>query len=174
MTKVRPPFTFENALTQVAGHIGWPRTAEIVGQAERTVRNWSDPDTTASITLAAALKLDEEFHRAGGEGTPFLHCYATLLEATKIAASPELAALIASAATSAKETGEAIHAVLAAATPKATLADLAIGERELEEGIAALTKSLAALRARREAFQQGKGSDTDARVQEVAPSMQTV
>jgi hypothetical protein len=176
MTKVRSAFTFENALTQVAGHIGWERTAEIVGAAERTVRNWSDPDTTSSITLDAALKLDEEFHRAGGEGTPFLYCYATRLEATKIAATPGLAALIASAASSAKETGEAIAAVLAAATPNATIADMAIGERELEEGITALTNSLAALRARREALVEGQGkegTEPSDRTLEVVPPMQT-
>ena len=86
----------------------------------------------------------------------------------KIAGSPEIAALIASAASSAKETGEAIAAVLAAATPKATLADFAIGERELEESIGALTNSLAALRARRKAVEEGTGEST-VRAPEVAP-----
>jgi hypothetical protein len=173
MTKRRAALTFENALTQVAGHIGWQRTAEIVGTAERTVRNWSDPDTSASITLAAALKLDEEFHKAGGQGTPFLLCYATLLEAVKIATSPELAALIASAAKSARESGEAVSAMLGAATPTATIADFAIAERELEEAINAQTNALAAVRARRMAVEEGNGSGTDARAREVAHTMQT-
>jgi hypothetical protein len=65
--------------------------------------------------------------------------------------------------------------ILNAATPKATLADLAIGERELEEGIAALHHSLAALRARRQAVEEGTGeSQGDAvRAQEVAPPRMT-
>jgi DNA-binding transcriptional regulator YdaS (Cro superfamily) len=90
LTKIRQPLTFENALTKVAGHIGWARVAEITKKAENTVRNWSDQDTTASITLDAALLLDEEFHKTGGDGTPFLHTYAVRMEAFKIAASPSL------------------------------------------------------------------------------------
>jgi hypothetical protein len=173
MTKRRGAWTFENALSQIAGHIGWARVSEIVGQAERTVRNWSDPDTTASITLKAALKLDEEFHNAGGNGTPFLLCYATQLEAAKIASSPELAALIASAASSAKESGEAVAAMLSAATPTATLADFAIAERELEEAVTAQTNALAALRARRRALLDETEEPEAARAQEVAPTMRT-
>jgi hypothetical protein len=169
MTKDRAPLTFENALTQIAGHIGWPRVSEIVGHAERTCRNWSDPDTTARITLNAALQLDEEFHNAGGEGTPFLLCYATKLEAAKIASCPELAALIASAARAAKESGEAIAAALGAATPKAAIADLIMAEREHEQAIAAMTTTLAALKSRREALTQGKdGTDTTVRAPGVA------
>lgn len=159
MTKLRQAFTFENALTRVAGHIGWSRVAEIVGKSETTVRNWSDPDTTASITLQAALKLDFEFHEAGGEGAPFLLCYATLVDAARLAAFPERAALIAGAAKSAKESGEAIAAILEAADAKASLGDFAIAERELEEAITAHTNSLAALRARRKAFLETEGNE---------------
>jgi hypothetical protein len=164
MTKLRPPLSFENALTKVAGHIGWERTAAIVGQAPRTVRNWSEPDTTAKITLDAALQLDVEYHKAGGEGTPFLLCYATRVEADRIAASPELQALIDCAASAAKEGGEAVSATLHAAKPRASIADLVIAEREHEDAISAHTKSLAALRARREALttEQGTGRRTAA------------
>lgn len=173
MTKVRPPLTFENALTKVAGHIGWDRVAEITKKGESTVRNWSDHDTTTSITLECALLLDAEFHKAGGDGTPFLLCYATRLEASKIASSPELAALIASAASSAKESGEAVSALLHAATHKASLADIAIAERELEEAINAQTNALAAVRARRQALEEGTGESLgDAvRAREVAPPL---
>ena len=60
MTKVRSPLTFELALTKVAAVIGWPRVAEVCGQAERTVRNWSDVDTSARVNMDAALRLDVE------------------------------------------------------------------------------------------------------------------
>lgn len=176
MTKLRAPLTFENALTKVAGHIGWPRVALICGQAERTVRNWSEPDTTAAITLEAALQLDKSFHIAGGDGTPFLYCYATRLEAEKMAASPELAALIASAAQSARETGEAVEAMLGAASPTATRADFAIARREIEESLVALNNALAVLMAREKAMVEAEGEEQQAepaRAQGVAPTMTT-
>ena len=174
MTKRRDALTFENALSKVAGHIGWPRTAEIVGQAERTVRNWSDPDTTASITLDAALKLDVEYHNAGGEGAPFLLCYATRIDTERLMGSPERQALIAGAARSAKEAGEAIEAILKAAHAAASLADVAIGKREIEEAISALTNSLATLQAREKALKAQERHEEDderelARAPEVAP-----
>lgn len=150
MTKVRPPLTFENALTKVAAAVGWEKVAEICGQAERTVRNWSEPDTTASITLEAALKLDCAFHAAGGEGAPPFHlCYATRLDLERLAACPGREELLASIGTAAKESGEALAAALAASKPGAGRAAFAIAEKEFEETIAAFQTGFAALRARR-------------------------
>jgi len=146
MTKLRPPLTFENALTKVAGTIGWARTAEIVGFAERTVRNWSEPDTTASITLEAAWKLDVAFLEAGGDTPPFLHCYAKRVDLEALAATGGREALIAGAALAARESGEAVSATLAAAHPNATPADFAIAEREIEQAIEAKTSMLAHVR----------------------------
>lgn len=173
MTKIRTPLTFENALTTVAAALGWKKTARIVGRSENTVRNWSDNDTTTGITLEAALQLDVEYHKAGGEGAPFFNCYATLVESARLDACPEIQALIAGAAKVAKETGEAIEATLNAATTSSGLSDIAIAERELEEAINAQTNALAAVRARRKAIEEGNGSGTDARAQEVAQPMQT-
>jgi hypothetical protein len=162
MTKLRAPLTFENALAKVAGHIGWEETAKICGQAERTVRNWSEPDTTASITLEAAFKLDIAFHAAGGDGCPFLYCYMTRVDMERLAACPGREALLTSIAESARESGEALAAAIAAAHPAAGRADFAIGERELEESIDALQNSLAALRARRKAALAGElGEDQE-------------
>jgi hypothetical protein len=155
VTKRRAPLTFENSLTVVAGVIGWPRTADIVGQAERTVRNWSEPDTTAAISLEAALKLDTAFHAAGGEGFPFFRCYRTRLDVDSLAASPGREELIVRAGKAAYESGEAIAASLAASHPAATSTDFALAERELEESIAAKTNLLTALRARHKAALDG-------------------
>lgn len=149
MTKLRAPLTFELALTKIAGLIGWDRAAAIVGAAERTVRNWSDPDTSSAVTLDAALQLDVEFRRAGGDGAPMLQCYATRLRVDTVAACPSSAAIARAAATAAKEAGEAIAAVIAAAQPGATPAETARAELELEESISAQTNTLATIRARR-------------------------
>jgi len=168
VTKLRAPLTFENALTKVAADIGWARVAEIVGQAERTVRNWSEPDTTASISLEAALKLDVAYVAAGGEDPPFARCYATRLNLESLAACPGREELLASAARAAKEAGEAVAASLTASHPRAGRPDYAIAERELEEALAAYTNLLAALKARRQAAEYGEGLDDEPRALGVA------
>jgi hypothetical protein len=149
VTKRRPPLTFENALTKTAAIIGWEEVARILGLAERTVRRWSEPDTTASITLEAALKLDIAVIDAGGDEAPFLLCYATRVDMESLAASPGRDALIAAAAEAARESGEAVAAALTAARPGASEADIILAERELEESIAAKTRLLKAVRAAR-------------------------
>lgn len=159
MTKGRDPLTFELALTKVASKIGWEQCAEIVGQKDRTVRNWSDPDTSAKISLDAALRLDVAFRVAGGEGPPpMFECYAARLEADTATACADLSALNAKIAKAAKEGGEAIAAAIAAAQPGATDSVRARAELELEESRSAITDTLATLRAgRRGDVQSGGG-----------------
>lgn len=150
MTKRRRPLTFENALTKIAAELGWPRVAEICGVQERACRNWSDPDTTQAISMEAALRLDVAFHAAGGEGSPFLQCYATRLDAEQLAATPGRERLLECAGVAAREAGEAVAAALAAALPGARPGDFVVGEKELEEAIDALTRTLAALKLRKD------------------------
>ena len=150
MTKLRAPLTFELALTKIAAVIGWARAAEIVGQSERTVRGWSEPDTSAGITLKAALQLDIAYVAAGGEGPPpMLQCYQTRIETDTAIATADKIALARQAATAAKEGGEAIAAVIMAAQPGASDQEVARAELEVEESIAAQTAALATLRAGR-------------------------
>lgn len=149
MTKRRAPLTFELALTKIAALIGWDNAAAIVGQAERTVRNWSDPDTSARITLDSALALDVAYAAAGGEGSPMHECFTARLKAERAEACAGAEALARSAAETAKESGEANAALFAAIRPGATDTDLLLAERELEESISASTNTLATLRAGR-------------------------
>lgn len=159
MTKRRLPVTFENALTRLAGTIGWAEVARICGAAERTVRNWSDPDTSAAITLDAALALDLAWRGEGGEGAPMFQCYRLRLEADAVdcfAAGDQLAL---AAARTAKESGEAIESAIIASRPGATEADRHAAEKELEEAISAATTTLATLRAGRRG---GRGGQEEA------------
>jgi hypothetical protein len=170
MTKRRAPCTFENALTTVAGALGWEEVARILGVAERTARNWSEPDTTANIRLGASLKLDSAFLAAGGEGAPFLQCYETQLELETMAACPGREALIHGAGVVARESGQAVAATLTAAHPAATATDIMIAEREHEEAITAHTNALAALRARRTSNSRDEGT-VEVQGQGGAPAM---
>lgn len=142
MTKVRPPLTIHNAITRVAGLIGWDAAARAVEQAPRTVYNWSDPDTPAEIPLWAAIKLDAAFIAAGGEGQPIHDCYQIQLEIAVADACGCIDALAEQAAIAAKESGEAVAALVRASRRGASRADRAIAARETEEAIAALKSTL--------------------------------
>ena len=147
MTKVRAPLSFELALTKVAGRIGWERVTEIVGKSRETVRLWSDPDAGAGITLDKALKLDLAFRQDGGDGAPFLTCYALRLDADAVALHADSRELSLLTARAAKESGEAIEAAIAAALPGASPQERARAELELEEAAEAVTNILSRLRA---------------------------
>jgi len=155
MTKLRYPLTYDLALTRVAGALGWPRVAAILHVAERTARDWSEPDTEPGVadrlTPANMEQLDIEYQQAGGQGTPFLECYAARLKSRLADALGTAEAISAAAARFAKEHGEAIAATIDAARPNAGDADFASAERELEEAINAGTVTLSAIRNRREA-----------------------
>jgi hypothetical protein len=148
--KPRPPVSFELALTKVAAVIGWDEAGRIVDNAPSTVRAWSDQDVAAGIRLDAALKLDTAYKAAGGEGPPpMLQCYLTRLEADVALATSCKIELALKAGKAAKEGGEAIAAVIAAAQPGACEKTIARAELETEEAIAAHTDTLATLRAGR-------------------------
>jgi len=147
MTKARAPLTFERALVRIADELGWPQVADIAGKDERTVRNWSDPDTSANMTIDVALRLDVAFRAAGGEGSPLFQVYALRLEADTCVACADSQRLAELTAVSAKEGGEAIAALVVAAQPGATPQQRARAELEAEEAIRALTETLAQVRA---------------------------
>lgn len=151
MTKLRPPLSIEQALVRIAGQIpgDWNAMAAVTGKAERTVRNWSDPDTPDDISMRAAILLDLEFQKCGGIGAPINDVYALLLKTgqqDKFACQAELAA---ATIAEVKESADAIAAQIAAAQPGATRSDIDRAIREKEEDIAAATRSLALLRAAR-------------------------
>jgi len=107
MTQLRPPCTFADAMTRVAGTIGWRPAATIVRRTERSLRYWSQPNSRTSPTLDQALALDEAYQEAGGEGAPFADAYAFQLGAMverREACRRQLAAELADAA---REAGEA-------------------------------------------------------------------
>jgi hypothetical protein len=151
VTKLRAALTYELALTKVAGLIGWPRCAEVLAVAERTVRNWSDPDAAANIRMDAAEALDIAWQQAGGTGAPFLEVYATRLKAALVDCLGSAEAIADAAAAAAKEGGEAVSWAIRASRPNATEADYIAAEREIEEAIEANTGALAAIRNRRRA-----------------------
>lgn len=152
MTKRREPLTFHRALTKIASIIGWDCCGAICGVSEKSVRNWSDPDVESEIRLIDAERLDRACLAATGHA-PFLEVYTLRLDVAAHQDDPHDVALMAAAA--AKETGEAVSALVLAATPNADRTVIRAARRELEEAIRTLTEGLAAL-DQREAQQGGR------------------
>jgi hypothetical protein len=141
MTKRREPLTYERALTQIASAIGWDRCAAICGVTERRVRAWSDPDCETEIRLIDAERLDRAFIDHGGDHAPFHTLSALRLDIASHAPDADLWAAVGAVA---KETGEAVSAMVLHAqrhTPASHRAAL----KEMEEAAAAVTQGLAAL-----------------------------
>ena len=137
MTKPRAPLTYDNALTRIAAQIGWAAMAEAVGQRERTVRDWGDPDLERRCPIEAAELLDLAFQAGGGQGAPMLETYSLRLEAAhthRFAAGIDLARAVCAMI---REGAEAKEKMIVASFPGATDQDRRDALRELEEFIAA-------------------------------------
>jgi len=146
MTKAREPLTYEHAITVIAAQIGWDNVAAICGVKERTARYWSDPECQTQIRLIDAERLDRAFLASGGDHAPFHRMMAMRLEIPVGAPSgPDLAACAIAAA---KEAGEAIAAMVAAAAHPDDPRLLRDAVRETQEAVVALNDELAALSAR--------------------------
>jgi hypothetical protein len=133
MTKAREPMSFHDAITKVVGLLGWAGAADAAGKSERTVRNWSDPDTAQQPTIEEALRLDAAFVAAGGTEPPILTAYSLRLDvATATVADPR--AIAASMKTAAREAAEAMGAMgEVLAQPNADPLILAAAQRECME-----------------------------------------
>ena len=137
MTKVRPPSTFPDSVTRIAGRVGWQAMADAVGKSERAVRNWSDPDMDRLPSIAEALALDALYLSAGGGEPPILSLYQLLLDRASQAPADTISLARATAA-AARETGEAIAAAVQAVPASDTSARL-VADREIGEAIEALS-----------------------------------
>ncbi|WP_267382209.1 MULTISPECIES: hypothetical protein [unclassified Sphingomonas] len=135
MTKVRTPLTSADAMTRVAGLLGWAEVSRIARRTNRCVRNWSDPDHGASAPIDTARNLEVAYRAAGGDGSPFLEAFAHQVEQQLAAATACQTALIADCADVSRETGEAVAFSLVLAQPGASPRDAlrALAEAEQAE-----------------------------------------
>ncbi|CDO37255.1 hypothetical protein [Novosphingobium sp. KN65.2] len=142
MTKRREPLTYQHTLTGVASLIGWDRCGAICGVSDRSVRNWSDPDCEIEIRMIDAERLDRAYIEHGGTYAPFHRLMSLRLElAVKEAAQADMAR---AAADAAKESGEAVAALIEASmSPDAETRRRA--RKEAEEAISSLTSALRAV-----------------------------
>ncbi|MEZ5688715.1 MAG: hypothetical protein R3E21_08050 [Caenibius sp.] len=143
MTKRREPLTYQHTLTVVAALIGWDRCGAICGVSERSVRNWSDHDCEIEIRMIDAERLDRAFIQHGGTYAPFLRLMGLRLEmVAKEANARELTSV---AKTAARETGEALSAMIEAGLNADCASARRTARKEIEEAIGSLTDGLATI-----------------------------
>lgn len=139
MTKRRDPLSFEDDLGMMVKRLGAAAVRAVAGNpAERTIRDWTDPDTARTPPIATCFALDCAWRAAGGAGAPFFDTYRRLLDAQDTAvAGVDLARLPDMTGTVIREGAEAKVALMTAMLPGATAADFRHAVREVEESIAA-------------------------------------
>jgi hypothetical protein len=149
MTKFRPPLTVGDAIIRIAAQLdgGFREMAQVANREERTVRNWSDPDTPESIPVDCAIALDLAFAAAGGTGTPIFEAYGFQLKDAAAARFADQQQLLRLAQSVAKETGEANTAILGAAQPDASAADRRAALEEIGQAIGVLKDAIPLLSA---------------------------
>lgn len=140
MTKLRQPATFADAVTRIAGVLTWSGMADVVGKAERTVRNWSDPETNTLPTVEDAMRLDAAFVAQAGGAPPILSVYGFRLEQV-IRPAPDAAAIAAVTGSAAIEGGQAIKALVDASQPGAPRAARIVARRECLEASETFAKA---------------------------------
>lgn len=142
MTKLRAPLSFEDGIDRIVGLLGRSAAAAAINAAERTLAAYSDPDDPRQIKIGDALRLDAAYQRAGGEGAPLYEAYALQLEVSAAATAAGTVELTRRASIAARESGQAVAALLATTLPGATAADRALAVREVREGMDALRNTL--------------------------------
>lgn len=141
MTKPRQPLTQYRALETVADLLGWETCAEIVEMSVSMTRKLGDPDTGRELKYRDAIRLDAAFRQAGGTCSPFLDCHAARLGIDTTAPGLDAVCLMIASGIVAKESGEAMNAVMQAASsgdPAARLAAIREGEEAMQAWAALL------------------------------------
>lgn len=154
MTKLRAPLSFSQAITRVAGLIGWDEAARVTRRAKRTVRHWSESDRHGTPTLDQAFALDRAYLAAGGEGAPILECYARQLDVAVAQSFASRAALADDIAATARESADAISCSIHVTQPGATPTAIHRAIAETEEASGAMTRLLGRLKS----FLPGNGA----------------
>lgn len=122
---------------RIMGRLTPAVAADACGCSERTVRAWSDPDLGRSPCFEDCVALDAAYLKAGGGEPPLITVYMARLERAT-AAPADSVELIRATQHVAKETGEAVAALVAASMPGAPARDRAVAEREVAEAVEAL------------------------------------
>lgn len=145
MTKARQPLSIADAVTEIAKVVGWEESAAAVERTVRTVAYWSDPEDDREPSLAQALVLDAAYRRkTEGDYAPIQAAYAYQLDILQEPVGNR-AALREIVGDVARETGEAVCALVRATGDDASPTDIRTAAREVDEAQDKLNRARAAL-----------------------------
>lgn len=145
MTTPCAPLTIEAALRAVLSTLGPKQAAALLDRDVHYVRSLSNPASRYRLTVADQLQLDLAYDARFG-GFP-IHDMAAAILATRRAEVPPMLDLTAPTASAALETGEAVAAMIVAATAGSTLHQRRVAAQEWQEAQAALARCGPALHA---------------------------
>ncbi|MPT48020.1 MAG: hypothetical protein E2598_06315 [Sphingobium sp.] len=140
MTIIRKPATFEKALKDISDLLGWDGCADVLGKSESHLRKLGTPDTDRELSIRDAVRLDAAYRRAGGEGAPLFDCYALKLDIHMPSAPACTDTMLSGAQKVAKESGEAVAAIIELAGNLGSEKARTDALREIEEAVADLTR----------------------------------
>ena len=138
MTHLRAPRTYAEAVTRIAGAIGWDRVASLTGRTERAARYWSQPNKKTVPSIAQAQALDAAYIAAGGQGSPYLEAFEFLLGVQIERQEACTRELLNEIATASKEFGEAMAAAIRVTQSNASPQDVFVAFAEVEQAARAI------------------------------------
>lgn len=145
MTKARDPLTIADAVTDIAKELGWEQTAALFGVTVRTVAYWSDPEDLREPSLKQALALDAAYRaKTGSDHAPIQAAYAFQLDLlhAPVGNRAHLRQLV---GTMAKESGDAVFALVQASEDPANPNVIKDAVREIDEASEAFSRARSAL-----------------------------
>jgi len=144
VTKVRPPISTHQALDRIAGQLpgGWAQMGRLSERSESVVRRWGDPDHETDVPLGIAIKFDVAFQEAGGSGAPLHDAYAHLLNLAIAERFTDQVLLLEMTRIVAKESGEALTALISLCGANPSAEDIFRALRELPEAVSAFNALL--------------------------------
>ncbi len=120
MTIDRPTETFDQAVTTVAGGIGWLAMSKITKRTNCTITYSSQPNCKTTPTLRQAAALDAAYRAAGGNDAPLTYALAYAVDVQYSNETACYRALAADTAQFVREAGELGAALIDAVQPGAS------------------------------------------------------
>ncbi|GAN12446.1 MULTISPECIES: hypothetical protein [Sphingomonas] len=138
MTQLRAPRTYPDAITRIAGAIGWEEVCRITGRALRSARYWSQTNCKTVPSIAQAQALDAAYIAAGGQGSPFFDAFEFQLGIQIERQEACTRELLGEIAVASKEFGEAMAAAIRITQSNASPLDVHRALAEVEQSAGAI------------------------------------
>lgn len=159
MTQLRAPRTYDEAMTRIAGAIGWDEACRLTGRRLRSVRYWAQPSCKTVPSIAQAQSLDAAYIAAGGQGSPFLDAFEFQLGVQVQRQEACTRELLNEIAVASREFGEAMAAAIRVTQSNASPLDVHKAFAEVEQAAGAIDALMRRLSSFLPSFTTDAGKD---------------